>query len=315
MEYQVKKVAMTGGSGGVGMALIKKLLSENIEILLFQRKESPRSQYLPKHKLLHIEYCRLEELKDYIPKENDFDVFFHLGWANTAKWHHNNVEKQNENVVYASWAVELANKMGCHTFIGAGSQAEYGRHDEPVGDDTLCEPESMYGVMKLCVCYATRILCRRFNMRHIWMRILSGYGKYDNKYSLIVSAILDKLDGKPLKFSEGKQIWDFVYMDDVANAFYLAARRGKNNAIYAIGSGKARYLKEYIKILCEKLGEDAESGLGELPYSDSQIMHLEADISKLQEDTGWKPEMEFEDGIERVIAFYKEWKPWWEEHF
>lgn len=46
-------------------------------------------------------------------------------------------------------------------------------------------------------------------------------------------------------------------------------------------------------------------GLGKIPYTDTQIMHLEADISKLQVDTGWKPEVEFEDGIEKVIEFYR----------
>ena len=51
--------------------------------------------------------------------------------------------------------------------------------------------------------------------------------------------------------------------------------------------------------------------LGKIPYSDTQIMHLEADISKLQADTGWKPEVDFEDGIVRVINFYKEWIVKW----
>ena len=168
--------------------------------------------------------------------------------------------------------------------------------------------------MKLCACHTTKALCRRYNMRHIWMRILSGYGKYDNKYSLIVSTIINSLDNKPLQFSEAEQIWDFVYMDDIANAFYLAAMKGRNNAIYTVGSGHAVCLKDYIMILCEELGENAENSIGKLPYSDSQIMHLEADISRLQEDTGWKPEVGFAEGIERIIPFYKEWKSWLEAY-
>ncbi len=64
-------------------------------------------------------------------------------------------------------------------------------------------------------------------------------------------------------------------------------------------------LKEYISILCEKLGRLQDMELGKVPYSGSQIMHLEADISSIQADTGWKPEIEFQDGIAEEIEFYR----------
>lgn len=304
MEYQLKKVVMTGGSGPVGMALIQKLLKENIEILLFQREESQRKFHLPKDERLYIVNCSLEQMKDYEPQDRDFDVFFHLGWTNTLQKQREEMEKQFENVKYSCDAVRLAHEMGCHTFIGAGSQAEYGRHEGPLRDDTLCTPENAYGIMKLCACHSTRILCQKYGIRHIWTRILSGYGKYDNPYSMIISNVLNVLKGQEMKFSKGEQIWDFLYMDDLADALYLLAKRGKANQIYPLGSGKARPLKEYIAVLCEKLGKSDEMVLGEIPYGEKQIMHLEADISKIQKDTGWKPKVEFEDGIERVINFY-----------
>ena len=307
MVFDVKKVAMTGGSGGVGLALLKKLLSENVEVLLFQRKDTPRSRYLPKDDRLHIVYCSLEELRDYQTEEKGFDVFFHLGWAYTQREMRDNLEEQNKNVMYSCYAVDVAHKLGCHTFIGAGSQAEYGRHNEPLRGDTLCEPENAYGVMKLCACYATRMMCKRYDMRHIWTRILSGYGMYDNINSMLFSNILNSLNGKEMKFSKGEQIWDFVYMDDIADALYLIAQKGKTDAIYPIGSGEAKPLIDYIKVLCAKLGKSGENGLGEVPYSKNQVMHLEADISQLKEDTGWEPQVSFEDGIERVIEFYKTW--------
>lgn len=313
MEYQIKKVVMTGGSGPIGLALIRKLLAENVEILLLQREKSAKRMYLPESPLLHIEYCDLEHLKEYIPKKQDYDVFFHLGWANSRKNMQNNMEEQNKNVAYSCAAVEVAHEAGCHSFVGVGSQAEYGRHNEPLRDDTLCMPESAYGIMKLSACHATRALCKQYKIRYIWARVLSGYGIYDNINSILISTILKSMDGKKLEFSKGEQIWDFVYLDDIANALYLIAQKGKEEAIYPIGSGKARPLKEYIRILCEKLGKLGEMELGKVPYADTQIMHLEADISKLQEDTGWKPEIEFEDGIVRVIEFYKEWKPKWEQ--
>lgn len=315
MEYSVRKVVITGGSGPIGLALIRKLLREDIEILLLQRSNSAKKIYLPKDRRLQIEDIALDGLKSYVPKSHDYDVFFHLGWTNTRKESRDDFEKQNENVVYACEAVELAYKLGCHSFIGAGSQAECGRHMEPLREDTLCTPETAYGVMKLSACYATRILCQRYGMRHIWSRILSGYGIYDNISSMLISNILNSINGRKLEFSKGEQIWDFVYLDDIANAFFLIAQKGKCNAIYPIGSGKARPLKEYIRILCQALGEEENAGLGSLPYAKNQVMYLAADIDKLQQDTGWMPKVEFEDGIAVVIEFYREWKIKWEKQY
>ncbi len=306
MDYQVKKAVMTGASSSIGLALIQRLLDGGVDkILLLQRGESAKLKYLPKDPRLQFVDCRLEELKNYKCEENDYDVFFHLGWANVAREVRDDFGKQIENVVYSCNAVETAHRLGCHSFIGAGSQAEYGRHNEALREDTLCVPEIAYGVMKLSACHATRVLCRKYEMRHIWPRILSAYGLCDNRLSMLASNILSSIQGGELAFSKGEQIWDFINTKDVANALYSIAKKGRDGAMYPVGSGKAMPLKEYISILCEKLGRLQDMELGKVPYSGSQIMHLEADISSIQADTGWKPEIEFQDGIAEEIEFYR----------
>lgn len=306
MEYPIKKVVMTGGTSGIGLALIRKLLDENVEILMLRRKETSRDMELPEHELLHIEYCALKELKEYQP-QGSYDVFFHLGWAKTSQEERKNMMLQIKNVEYSCEAVKLAHRCGCHTFIGAGSQAEYGRHNEKLKDDTLCTPESPYGTMKLCCCHATRILCKELGIRHIWPRILSAYGIYDGLGTMLMSVIAKAVKGEKLEFTAGEQLWDFLYFDDLANAMYLLAKKGMDGEIYPISSGRPRQLKDYIYVLCERLGCLDRMELGKIPYSESQIMHLEADNEKIQKDTGWKPKVTFEDGIDRVITFYKSW--------
>lgn len=305
MGIQIRKAVITGGSGGVGLALIKKLLEEQVEILLLYRRESTRIIRVPQNDLIHMECCSLQELSGYMPKQQDYDVFFHLGWMNTRKLDRENLELQGANVTYACAAAELAARCGCQVFVGAGSQAEYGRHDKPLQPDTLCVPENAYGVMKLCANHASRVVCHRSGIRHIWPRILSGYGIYDDMHSVLNSTIVRSLEGKKPEFSKGEQIWDFVHMDDIANALYLIALKGKDGVNYPIGSGDAKPLRDYLTVLCTKLGNLQEAEFGKYPYGKSQIMHLEADISRLQEDTGWRPEVPFEQGIEGVIAFHR----------
>lgn len=306
MEYRIRKAIITGGTGGIGLPLIRALLEDRVEVLMLRRRDTSRAMVLPEHKLLHIEYYALEELGMYVPQKAGYDVFFHLGWGKTSQEERNNIMLQMKNVEYSCEAVKLARRCGCHTFIGAGSQAEYGRHNSPLAPGTICTPENAYGVAKLSACYATKLLCRDYGIRHIWPRVLSGYGLYDNVHSVLISGILKGLEGGKLEFSKGEQVWDFVYLDDIADAFYKMAQKGKDGAIYTVGSGKARTMREYLTILCEKLGKLGEAEFGKVPYSEFQVMHLEADSTELRKDTGWEPKVGFEEGIERVINFYKE---------
>ena len=155
MKLFLKKAAVTGGSSAVGLALIQKLLSEGVEALLLQRRESERRKLLPAHRLLNVELCSLEELDAYVPEAGGYDAFFHLGWADSGKDRRDDLDAQLKNVAYSCNAVRLAHRLGCKVFVGAGSQAEYGRKDAPMGPDTLCMPENAYGTAKLCAGHAT----------------------------------------------------------------------------------------------------------------------------------------------------------------
>ncbi len=72
-----------------------------------------------------------------------------------------------------------------------------------------------------------------------------------------------------------------------------------------IGSGKARRLSEYIKVIAELTGYNGTIGFGKRPYNDKQVMHLQADIAKLKQDTGFEPVVSFEEGAARLINYYR----------
>lgn len=306
MDYPVKKVVMTGGSGPVGAAFLRKLLKEDVKILLFMRENSTRKDYVPKDERIQIVWSDLTAFKNYEPEETDYDVFFHFGWALTDKVSRHDMSVQLQNVRYACDAVTLAKKMGCHTFIGAGSQAEYGRHDEPLTVDTVCRPEISYGVAKLSANYSTRVMCEQLGIRHVWPRILSAYGVYDYHDLLVSSTIIKALKKERLEFTEAEQIWDFVYEDDLADALFAIAKYGKHGVCYPIGSGQAYPLREYIEIIKKQIDPELELYFGVIPYAEKQMMHLEADIKQLTKDTGWQPKISFEEGIAYTVQYFKQ---------
>ena len=156
---------------------------------------------------------------------------------------------QNLNVKYALDAVEAAAKLGCDTFVGAGSQAEYGRFEGALNGSVPAFPENGYGIAKLCAGQMTRILCHQKGMRHIWTRILSIYGPYDGDKTMVMSTIGKLLKGESPSCTKGEQMWDFLYSKDAALAMRLLGEKGVDGKVYCIGGGQARPLKEYIEIM------------------------------------------------------------------
>ena len=84
------------------------------------------------------------------------------------------------------------------------------------------------------------------------------------------------------------------------------AESGRDGAIYPVGSGRIRPLREYFEALRDAIDPSLPLGLGEIPYPPNQVMHLEADISELTRDTGFEPSTSFEEGIREVVRQYRQ---------
>lgn len=78
-----------------------------------------------------------------------------------------------------------------------------------------------------------------------------------------------------------------------------------DNIRYVLGNGKTITLKECVETICREIGSNIEIGYGDIPYYEDQVMYLQADVSRLTEDTGWKPTTDFVAGIRKLIENYR----------
>ena len=307
------KIVITGATGAIGRALVTEALKDGQEVLVLVHRSSPRAEDFHKIEGCRVlkadlsEYDRVPELlKEQGWEAEGYDMFFHLAWMADFGSGRDNLELQLNNVQSSLAAVRLAHKMGCRTFVGTGSQAEYGRAEGMLSPQTPAFPETGYGIAKLCAGQMTRLLCEELKMRHIWTRILSVYGPYDREETLISTAVIRMLQNAETSFTPCDQIWDYLYSEDAARAIYQAGRKGRSGSVYMIGSGKTRRLSEYIQVLAELTGYQKEIGFGRRPYNEKQVMYLKADIESLQKDTGFEPAVGFEEGAARLIAYWRE---------
>ncbi|MBD5137879.1 MAG: NAD-dependent epimerase/dehydratase family protein [Ruminococcus sp.] len=296
----MKSAVITGATGAIGTALINNFISKEIRVLVLTREDSTRNSRIPKSPFVEVMYCSLADLHNF-KTDGEYDVFYHLAWGGTFGSARNDMYLQNKNVEYALDAVSAAKRLGCKVFIGAGSQAEYGRVEGILKPDTPAFPENGYGYAKLCAGQMTRDLAHQLGLRHIWVRILSVYGPNDGDDTMVMSAVKKLKNGEIPQFTKGEQNWDYLYSGDAAEAFALLGEKGKDGMVYVLGSGKARPLSEYIEDIRSVAAPEGRVGLGAIPYGEKQVMFLCADISALRNDTGWEPLMEFKDGIENII--------------
>lgn len=307
INRNIRSAVITGPTGAVGTALVDNLLQKNIVVYAVVRPESKRIDSLPNNGNLHIVQCDAANLRS-LPKMIDktIDAFYHFAWAHTIGSGRNDMPSQIDNIRYAVDAADAASELGCKVFVGAGSQAECGRVDGLIKPDTPCFPENGYGMAKLCAGQMTRVECAKFGIDHVWMRILSIYGPNDGPLTMISSTIQSLLNGEKPALTEGKQMWDYLYSGDVAEAFYLAAESGVGGKVYPLGSGQARPLKEYIQILRDVIDPNLPLGFGDIPYSSNQVMHLQADISEFMKDTMFSPSIDFKVGIKKTVDSFLE---------
>jgi len=322
----MKRAIVTGATGMIGTALIKELLRSDIEVTAIVRPDSDRTERLAGevakmgglqenfHMVLlnlsdlgedeaEVAVRRVAESKKCTDREDICDMFFHLGWEGTFGASRNDKELQDKNVQNTLDAVWLAYRLGASVFVGAGSQAEYGRVPDgtKLGASTPTHPENEYGRGKLKAGVDSRAVCKALGIRHIWCRILSVYGPGDGSKTMIMSGIYSLLKGERPKYTKGEQLWDYMYADDAAGALLALAERGEDGGIYPLGSGNVRPLREYMEIIRDNTNKNAELGIGEIEYAPGQVMYLCADISDLQRDTGFTPTTPFEEGIQKTI--------------
>jgi len=299
------KAIVTGASGMIGSALIRLLLKENYEIIAIVRPNSKKIENIPKDDKITIVECDLSSLKSLFDNFSECDLFFHFGWIGTMGNSRNDAYLQLKNIEYTLDAVNLAKKSGCETFVGAGSQAEYGLTDEKLSPTTPVNPVTGYGIAKYSAGKLSKLLAKELGIKHCWGRILSVYGPGDNN-SMIMSCINSISNNEPFDTTKGDQLWDYLYCDDCAQAFYDIAKKGNDGKAYPIGSGMIKPLKEYINIIKDLINPDFEVGFGKIDYFPNQVMYLCADINELTKDTGFKPKITFKEGIQIIINRLKQ---------
>ena len=295
---------ISGASGVLGFALIKKLIEDGNEVSILARSEGSLSHIFDEFGRDAFTSVHFIDLKDYANAQLEIpgEVFIHLAWAGVEKEVRNNVELQMNNVGYTLDAIKLAKKAGCKVFVGAGSQAEFADSNSPMGNHTPTFPNTAYGAAKLAAGQMGRLLAESLGLRFYWFRVFSLYGPYDRQYSFMSIMIEKFFNNEPLEMTSGEQVWDYLFSYDAAKVILLVISNKLDGYYYSLGSGRSDKLISSV----EKIHNHLKSRSiikNHLPTEASQRKYLIADTIYLQQINGMCRFATIEDGIDEVLKF------------
>ncbi len=301
------RALVTGATGFIGSYLIEYLLKNKIDVGIVKRKKSDTwriKDFLNNITIIESDMGKINDAEGLIINFAP-DTIFHLAWTGVTNKYRNDINQIDKNIYGSIKLVKIGKKAGCKTFIGLGSQAEYGPLQKIINENMPTNPTTLYGVSKLCCGLLTRSLCSHFNIRFAWIRLFSSYGPKADSSWMIPYLILSLLRNEKPSLTKGEQRWDYIYVEDVAEAIYTIAKTPEAEGVFNLGSGKTHTIKSIVESIRDLINSNAPLGIGEVPYREDQIMHLQADISRIKSITNWSPKVMLSDGLRRTVCWYK----------
>lgn len=305
MAKAPKTFLVTGSTGFIGAAVVRCALARGHHVVLLLREDSDCSRIEDIMSQCTVQRRDVpdQELVTSLAMHKP-DSWLHLAWKGVAGDDRNEAFQALENIPAALHSLRLAAAAGCSQWIGAGSHAEYGNPNCRVGVGHPTLPTTVYGKAKLATCWASQAAAQGLGIKTVWMRIFTTFGPGDSPEWVIPYMVREFSSGRRPQLTKCEQKWDFLYHDDAASAFVIAAETGLGG-VYNLGSGRAVALREVVEEISALAGQGQEPLFGTVPYREDQVMHLQADVSDLQKACEWEPSISLEEGLKRTVDQYR----------
>ena len=303
----MKKAIVTGANGFVGTAVCRELAGQGVEVIAVVRhpEEVIRGiESVPGIRIVYADLSGFRHLAEVIP-DRDIDALYHFAWVGSAGPLRGDADVQMRNVQYTCDTVKACAEMGCGRFVFASSIMEY-EIEATMATDATPGINTLYCSAKVAADYMARTLAGSLEVDYIRAVISNIYGPGEMSPRLVNTSIRKMLRGEHCAFSAGEQMYDFIYITDAAKTFAAIGEKGIRNRTYYIGSPEPKPLKEFLLAMRDCVDPGMEIGLGELPFSGVSLTYREFDIHAVEKDTGFVPEVSFEEGIRKTAAWIRE---------
>jgi dTDP-glucose 4,6-dehydratase len=217
------------------------------------------------------------------------------------------------NVVGTHTLLEAARRAGIQKFVHVSTDEVYGSIDEGSWDENFpLLPNSPYSASKASSDLLVRAYYRTHKLNVNITRCSNNYGPYQFPEKVIPLFISNLMDGKKVPlYGEGLNIRDWLHVDDHCRGIYLVLKNGRSGEIYNIGGGTELTNKELTELLLKASGANWDM-VERVADRKGHDLRYSVDISKIESELGYHPEVDFESGLAQTVEWYKSNRSWWE---
>lgn len=298
-------ILVTGAGGFIGAALLKALLAVRSDVYGVARKQNWRLLDVAP---AQVRFINLENSSELFKCLNEIKprTVFNLS-AHGAYPDQNNFESITQiNLNSTKWLADWCSLNQCG-LVHAGTSSEYGTNCTAPSEADICRPNSAYAVTKLAATQMLELLCGSSNLSATVLRLYSVYGPMEEPKRLIPTLIRLGLRGELPPFSPKEVTRDFVYIDDVVNAFIDSAVSQigvPGFRVFNICSGEAVSMEQVATVTRTLFGIEEEPKFGPA-LRQWDLSKWYGNPNHARENMNWRAQTKFADGLKRTLDWYR----------
>ncbi len=324
INYQLstmKTIFVTGGAGFIGSAFVRLILEEtsDFEIVNFDaltyagNLENLNGLDETRHKFVKGDICNKEAVLQYLP-ENAEAIFNFAAESHVDRSIASASEFVLTNVLGTQILLDAARAKSVRRFVQVSTDEVQGSLPEDSNsyftEDSPIQPNSPYAASKAAAEHFVRAAHETFGLDTIITRCGNNYGQRQFPEKLIPLMIANAMNDEPVPvYGDGRNVRDWIFVEDHARAIWLAYLKGKAGSSYNIGARNERQNIEVVKSILDALGKPHSL----IKFVTDRLGHdrrYAIDARKVETELGWKPQTTWEDGLQKTIRWYRENQDW-----
>ena len=304
----MKRVLLTGAGGFVGAVLARRLLAAGDEVHVLLKSATTRWRLAGVQADLRVQEVDLQD-EDGVRRAAEAakpEVVYHLA-AHGAYPFQTDPDGIIATNILGTWnLIKALARTDYEVFVNTGSSSEYGFKDFAMRETDLLEPNSYYAVAKCAQTLLCQHVARTEKKPITTFRLFSVYGPYEEPSRLVPTLIQRCLQGQDLALVPPETARDFVYVDDVVDAFLRTGELSRlRGDIINIGTGVQSTIRDVVEAIVQHTGARVECRWGAMQPRIWDSSTWVADCTKAKTLLGWRAGTSLNEGLSRTVAFVR----------
>jgi dTDP-glucose 4,6-dehydratase len=317
----MKKIFVTGGAGFIGSAFVRLVLEEtsDVEVINFDaltyagNMDNLVGLDETRHKFVHGDICNREAVLNALPPGAEA-IFNFAAESHVDRSIHSADEFLKTNILGTQVLLDAAREKGTRRFVQISTDEVMGSlpddSDLFFTEESPLQPNSPYAASKAAAEFVVRAARETFGIDTVVTRCGNNYGQRQFPEKLIPLMISNAINNEPLPvYGDGKNVRDWIFVEDHCRAIWMIYEKGKSGKAYNIGARNERQNLDVVKSILDALGKPHNL----IKFVKDRLGHdrrYAIDPTKVETEIGWKPQVSWEEGLQKTIRWYQENQEW-----